>query len=188
MTNYTTASGIGGGWYVTNVGTYFQQPTATFIQAQGKQAHQQAMYSQTMWEPPPPPKAEMGELYFIYGTLKQGHRNHHLLVPEQMKLMGGAIANNFMLIELCNGVPAAVWNLNRQILGELWDMGKDNIAIMLAIEQGYEKQTTTLQTNLGNCNASIWAWPHPYNKEQALPYNDWDRGVEQVSYDTGLTK
>lgn len=171
-----------GEWYVDNV-------VIANSQYMSARAYQKGLYTpQAMWQPLPPPRAEMGELFFIYGTLKKGHRNSHLLIPDQMKLIGAAVAQNFKLIELCNGVPAAVYNPYSEVYGELYDMGKDNLAIMERIEQGYERQTVEVTTNQGKCYAAIWAWPHSYNEEQTLPFSDWDLNSERLSYEVGFNK
>lgn len=55
---------------------------------------------------------------FVYGTLKKGHRNHHVLGPDA-RLIGSAIAEG-MTMHKGPGFPYAVFKDGKHIVGELY--------------------------------------------------------------------
>lgn len=169
---------------------YYGNPSGnTWISTDG---YKELMYSQPWVQQPKQLKAIMGELFFIYGTLKQGHRNHRLLIKEDFKLISDRVViDNFALIEVANGVPGVVYKPGYQIIGQLYDMGKMNQKIMEAIEQQYTKKMTTLlsRDTVQKTYASIWVWDNPYKDNQVLKSAyEWTTYLEHQSLEYGLSK
>ncbi len=134
-------------------------------------------------------RPKLGEFYLIYGTLRRGHRNAHLLLPNKLEVIFSRVSiNNYRLLEVCQGVPAAVPYKDSYMYADIYDMAKENIEIMQTIEKGYDKIKITLPFNSSYIDCSMWVWPDDYNKNQLLDYRDWDRDVEKASYDYGLSK
>jgi len=57
---------------------------------------------------------------FVYGTLKKGHRNHHVLGPEA-RFIGDAIVDG-MTMHKGPGFPYAVFKDNSEIKGEVYEL------------------------------------------------------------------
>lgn len=55
---------------------------------------------------------------FVYGTLKHGYWNNHILTSAHGVLKGDYVAHNYCLVE--QGVPAAVPEYGSTISGEVW--------------------------------------------------------------------
>lgn len=56
---------------------------------------------------------------FVYGTLKQGYNNHHVIEPYNPQLVGKGTVQGFTLLHL--GFPGAIEAEDKHITGEVWD-------------------------------------------------------------------
>ena len=95
---------------------------------------------------------------FIYGTLKRGQRAHHLLANERFVRLAETIPK-YRLLHLGSypGLAHAP-EVGKEILGELWDVSDDCIAILDAYE-GLEYERTEVLLSNGKAEAYILTTP-----------------------------
>lgn len=134
-----------------------------------------------------PPKAK--ELYFLYGTLQRGHRNHCLLDLKAAKLISyDAFVNNYGLIELARGVPALVSSMETRDwtwYGELWELGEPNISFLDRFESGYVKTEVNVRISRGGHKAFAFIYTGKFRKEE-LWSGTWNIATELKSMNEGL--
>lgn len=103
------------------------------------------------------PKEPENEYWFIYGTLKRGHRNHEFLVPKHMSLVDArAYITTYRLVEISKGIPAIVYYPNGVVYGEIWRMDAVNVKLMEVMEQGYTKKLIPVNVNYSTITCHAW--------------------------------
>lgn len=72
----------------------------------------------------------MTELFFIYGTLKKGFKNHHILENCGASFVTDAVTNDkFPMFDLGHGFPylQLTWGVGEIVHGEIWEIPSDKI-------------------------------------------------------------
>jgi gamma-glutamylcyclotransferase (GGCT)/AIG2-like uncharacterized protein YtfP len=83
---------------------------------------------------------------FVYGTLKKGHRNHHVLGPDARFLCNATVYN--MTMHKGPGFPYAVFKDNSEIKGEVYEL-----------------------PNLAACDR-LEGYPHHYLRTEVICWDD----------------
>ena len=129
----------------------------------------------------PPPS----QLFFVYGTLKQGHGNNYLL--RDSKLIGSAVSKeNYLLYNL--GFPGAVREEEgAPVLGELYEVNDEQVvASMDFLESNGNFYTRYLRPfTLASTKEEVTAWIYELPKRlgsDLCPLNEqgvyyWDDSV-----------
>lgn len=139
------------------------------------------------WQSSPIESLEGAEKYLFYGTLKAGHRNNDFIIKESARRLCRAKAHDLSLIELFNGVPAAVLNPGAFITGEIWELLEPNISLVAQLEEGYVKQRCIVETEYGIEEVSIFVVENVPQNFKILPYMEWTRSIENDSFNGGLS-
>lgn len=119
------------------------------------------------------------ELVFVYGTLRQGERYHHLLKNSRPVAMLARVEGT--IVDTGLGYPALLEVSNGSVAGEVYEVTDDLLAALDELEDyygpdadnnEYERVRTQVQTDLGQ----IPAWIYVYRRDHIYPLisgGDW---------------
>jgi gamma-glutamylcyclotransferase (GGCT)/AIG2-like uncharacterized protein YtfP len=130
------------------------------------------------------------EVFFLYGTLKQGHRNHDIILQSKARLlMRVTKLVDISLVEVMNGIPGAIYESGGELHGELWELQEPNISMLKTFEQQYSLTTVKLPSVYEITDIrtfSIFMWPGGYGYRKKLGVANWTIEMENQSYERGL--
>lgn len=112
-----------------------------------------------------------GVLVFVYGTLRRGQRNHHLL--RRATFLGEARTRPiYRLVDLGPYPGLCDWPENGfAVQGEVWQVDPATLALLDALEEVptlYRRQSIELQDDFGEVQAYFYNAPFP----PGLPTSD----------------
>ena len=114
------------------------------------------------------PLVEEKTLVFVYGTLKSGHGNNHILQDGDARLVGEA--RTLPVFRLYARyipylVPATVTH-GLRVKGEVWEVDARTLERMDRLEghpHMYTRTTVEVETDEGFRQAEAYLWTHPIN-------------------------
>jgi gamma-glutamylcyclotransferase (GGCT)/AIG2-like uncharacterized protein YtfP len=117
---------------------------------------------------------------FVYGTLRQYERNHHLL--EEATCMAKQCWTYGILYNTGLGYPAMVKDPTKRVYGELYKVNKEQLKRLDLLEgysgkgklNHYERVTETVFTDFGMVQAEMYVYP-PANAThlKEITFGDW---------------
>jgi len=131
------------------------------------------------------------EMLFVYGSLKKGFDNHHLL-SQYTKRIGKAITvSKFGMFEDSFGnYPYLIPVAQMRIHGELYEIRRRELLEKLDRFEGcpdyYERKKILVKTHRGTTRASVYIQPHaavPYGQKALREWKaDTDCKIKQLEY------
>ncbi|WP_279401691.1 gamma-glutamylcyclotransferase [Piscibacillus salipiscarius] len=121
----------------------------------------------------------MGQLVFVYGTLRRYERNHHLL--EDAKLVSQQAWTKGRLIDTGYDYPAMLLDNDDHVYGELYEVDHDVLKQIDKLEgyQGisetdhYQRTEQLVLSDLGEFKALLYYYPKEVQNTEEIPFGDW---------------
>lgn len=123
---------------------------------------------------------------FVYGTLKQGHANHHAYGMHKQRLLESSDSARGEMRDL--GLFPALFAGNEIVRGEVYeliDMKQLHCVIMMETKAGYIIEK--IKTDKGH-DCFVFIYPDSYRKlfgfDQCPIITEWTLEMENIAYDT----
>ena len=119
-----------------------------------------------------------GELLFVYGSLKKGFDNHHLLSKYAKRLGKAITVGKFGMFEDSFGnYPYLVPIPKMRIHGELYLIERKELLEKLDLFEGapeyYERKKILVKSHHGTQRAFVYIQPHSSVPEDQIPLREW---------------
>lgn len=121
----------------------------------------------------------MEQLVFVYGTLRQGERNHYLI--DSAKLVTRQAWLKGKLIDTGKDYPALLLGSNDRVYGEIYEVNNELLKTLDELEgftgQGkknhYERCEQVISSDLGEFKALVYFYPKEVSDSPVVPFGDW---------------
>ena len=120
----------------------------------------------------------MPNLVFVYGSLRKGFTNNHILEGARFRGVAKTYENNFQMRAFCYGYPAVSLKKNGSaILGEVYEVSDWGLARLDRLEghpHFYRRKLVSVKFgNNRSAEAYIYLLPAKDNRGEVIESGDW---------------